>query len=555
MLRLCEWAAYPLRVGSVTFGTKELTPVIVPLLRGAAPRLGVLTAVRAGAGEALTVSLNRDIVATMAPDDASALIEVLLNGLSQAGEEAERARERIRYGEHHFSYQVLEHGLEALSRMMLRADPTQRRAALDLAAHLAGVHAVQWDSNFHGPLGHLLHRCVGMMSNQEKLDVLPILAAFPVPAGNITMGDRWPDPLSAQHFSVQLPAAPPDLPASIPQRLLAHAQADTVSRFERHTALVRLADLFRLGLLTPEHQQTFAQILWRDRDDQNLPRDTPFHVFAFLKLPHPSDVEPADLLKARYLGGGAFEPPERDAQEVTLGEADPQARMRSDLISLRQAPLSWTPEDVRTLLDRLQAWWPGMTRVWELLPGAWVDRGSATLLLDVLKDVLLPHAGTHREAVEAFMYEVTQYFQSHDFPVAPDGNTLDARESSRALLDALIGAAPSLVSETARRAVRVLLADGWEGKAQHEHFRELRGALLARVIHRASAGLDAVLHAVAHLITQGMILEPEERRQTLLSLEHLAEETAPRPLTGSANEQRSERSDVRTAASVLAATR
>ncbi|MEF2279429.1 SIR2 family protein [Deinococcus sp. YIM 134068] len=551
LLRLPEWAAYPLRVGSVTFGAGELTPVIVPLLRGAAPRLGALTAVRAGAGDALKVSLSRDTVANMVPEDASTLIGLLLNALSQAGEEAERARERIRYGEHHFSYQVLQHGLEALSRLMLHADPEQRRAAVELAIRLAGVHAIQWDSNFYEPLGHLLRRGVGVMSNEEKLDVLPNLAAFPIPAGNISLGERWPDPFSEQHFSVQLPADLAPLPADVPQRLL--AQAGATSSFERHTALVRLAALFRLGFLNPEHQQAFAQTLWRDRDDQGLPRDTPFYRFAFLKLPHPPGVEPDTLLKARYLEGGAFQPVAEDAQEVNLGKADPQARMRNDLISLREAPLPWTPEDIRRLLDRLQAWWPGMIRAWELLPEDWVDRGAATPLLDVLREVLLPHAGTHREAVGAFIHEVAQYFQTHGFAVSPGGTTLNDQEAARALVDGLIGAAPGVLREVTQRAARTLLAASQDNEALNEDLRELRGALLARVIYRASPNLDAPLRAVAHLIKQGMILEPGELRQVLLSLFHLAYETAPRPETGPTNEQRSERADLRAAASALAA--
>lgn len=550
LLRVCEWAAYPLRVGRVTFGGSELMPVLVPLLPWAAPRLGVLTAVRVGVGEALKVSLSRDTVANMRPEDASTLLVLLLNALNQAAQQAERARERIRYGENHFCYQVLQHGMEALSRLMLRADHTQRRAAVELAVRLAGIYAVQWDSNFYEPLSHLLRRSVGAMSNGEKLEVLPILAAFPIPVGDITFGERWPDPFPERDFAVQFSTEAAPLPTGTLQRLL--AQAET-SNFERRAALVRLAALFRLGLLSPEHQQALAQTLWRDRDDQGLPQSTPFHRFAFLTLPHPPGVEPVTLLKARYLDGGAFKPLREDAEEIGLGDDGPQATMRSDLISLKTAPLPWTPEDVYTLLERLQVWWPGMIRVWQITPKAWVDKEAATLLLDVLKEVLLRHAGPHGGAVEAFIHEVRQYFQTHDFAVSPESGASNEQEAAQALLDALISPAPDTVRNASHRAVRTLLTITQKEETLSGVIRELRGALLARVIYRVPPSLDAPLRAVAHLITQGVALEPEELRQVLLSLHYLARDTAPHPGTVPSNGQRSERADLRAAASTLAA--
>ncbi len=61
--------------------------------------------------------------------------------------------------------------------------------------------------------------------------------------------------------------------------------------------LYRLLFLQRCGALDSEEQNRLAEELWLKRDDFGFPTRTPFAKFAFLALPHPSDVNPQELLR------------------------------------------------------------------------------------------------------------------------------------------------------------------------------------------------------------------------------------------------------------------
>ena len=59
--------------------------------------------------------------------------------------------------------------------------------------------------------------------------------------------------------------------------------------------------LHAVGLLDHAASQRFGDALWTRVDDIGLPSDTNYYRFAFLSLPHPTNVDPVERF-IRYVG-------------------------------------------------------------------------------------------------------------------------------------------------------------------------------------------------------------------------------------------------------------
>jgi SIR2-like domain len=546
LLRLCEWGGCPLRVGHSTFGAKELSYTLIAVSH-AAFRLGVLTWVRTGEVPGLNAILSRDVVAAMREEDMTFLYDTMLAALNQRAAEAERARDRIRYPEHQFTYRVFQNAMQVLSRLMLRADAAQREAVLDLALRLGDVHAVQQDHVFYEPLGDLLRQTVQGMTERQQRDALPKLAAFPIPREAIVLGDRWPNPLQYKDFT---PLSDP-LPLGDVQRLL--ADAGSPKGLVRRLALARLGGLFHIKALGPEAIRLFAQVLWEVRDAQGLPAGTPFLLSAFLNLPAPDDVNAGLLLKTAYLNGLMFESSDVQPGESPFGTDDSLELGYRSLLSLRTDKLEWATDDVEILLHRLRAWWPGVYRTVASYVQDFGGNGEPIeQLLAVLTDVLLPVAGPHAEAVRTFISEVEQNKRDMGLTSSGEAPRNDGARPREAL-NALISSLPQDVREGSREVERLLEAVSREKLDSDPELRSLEEGLLARVIYRASPALGAPLATLAQLVVHGMTLREEARRQVTLSLEYLAQETGVDPSVEPVDSTQNERHEQRAAASALAA--
>jgi len=58
-----------------------------------------------------------------------------------------------------------------------------------------------------------------------------------------------------------------------------------------------LVTLHKLQLLDDAQSKNLAGAIWRVTDQYGLPDGTDFYKFAFLRLPHPEDIDPAQPFK------------------------------------------------------------------------------------------------------------------------------------------------------------------------------------------------------------------------------------------------------------------
>jgi len=121
----------------------------------------------------------------------------------------------------------------------------------------------------------------------------------------------------------------------------------------RRGAVTTLGVLHDLGLLDGVGAAQFGAVLWSQRGEDGLPSGTTYFRHAFLKLPHPADIDPV-VPYMDYIRTAAF-PIQGKEREVTVGIGESGVPLCRAINAADD--MEWTRDDVRSVGRRLVAWW------------------------------------------------------------------------------------------------------------------------------------------------------------------------------------------------------
>lgn len=190
--------------------------------------------------------------------------------------------------------------MEVLSRIAVRSDLLKPMELFERATRYYELGQVQKDPWLHDPLASLFKRSLSAMSPSEQAGTLLPMARLPLPgtAACQAAHGSWVDPLGTIAPELCIPAADRASSdwASVVGELL--REVGEVRPASRSAAILRLAYLHYLGMLTENERVSFANEIWSYPFNKpgEVPRDTTdIQPWVFLKLPEqrPGQAEQA----------------------------------------------------------------------------------------------------------------------------------------------------------------------------------------------------------------------------------------------------------------------
>lgn len=530
-LRFLEWAAYPLQVGHRVFGNEELQPALLLLSHPLTYAKAVLVAIRINDKNTLNGLMNRERLAGLPTAHLNFLIETLFTSINGAIPKARNANGNLRNDEYRLLNNILSLGVEALSRLLLRATTDQVRLALDMALELASLPAISHERDFIDSLSSLTSRTLDRWPAQEAEALVARLADFPIQQADRD-ADRWPRPLWHSLFNeVKRDGGTRLVPSSTVEKLTGLvASGDDGQRFQASLTLFRL---FEMSALSKKEGEHYGDALWQKVDENTgMPTETGLMDFAVLSIPTSKRNFASESFKRYFTEGIFFDQPLNSNVIFGPGGGDELVdRALTNLLASNEIlddgkkPLiGWQEKEIKLLFLNLKSWWPKWEKyINDRRESVFLrDEGLETInrkILDVLHKVILPRIPEEEKSAVQFSQVIQQRMLEWGFTLSPEIRS-DEYEAIETVIGRILSNRDELMATAIKDSVHLLV----KGKSQE--LEVLRRLLVSRIIDRASPGLDIILRALSHLMDRHVrILTPDEIPLVLTSLIYLADET------------------------------
>ena len=347
-LRFCEEIGLPYRVGSYTMATKTALASLQRISRYSS-FWAIATLARLGDSKAVDSLFSRESVYRFTTNEADELIHSYLDALN-------KCRGAIHAGNafRNDSYGVRLAQLlpEVMSRLCCKCSGEAKQRVLEF---VTGIYASPDKTNYRN-VKNLTKRLISSMPEVEQYRLVPALLKIPFPENlNLIVKDEFLNPFLLLELN-QKPECATDLEIQpeLVDQLFRQAALDDADR--RRWAITSLVTLHKLKLLADGQIKNLAESIWRVTDQHGLPDGTDFYKFAFLRLPHPDDVNPSQLFK-NYVRATPF-PIQKNKQDKGVGITGGDIPIVHEIIGANSNGGSiWTAEDAAEILQRLLEWW------------------------------------------------------------------------------------------------------------------------------------------------------------------------------------------------------
>ena len=347
-LRFCEEVGLPYRVGSYTMATKTALASLQRISRYSS-FWAIATLARLGDAKAVDSLFSRESVYRFTATKADQLIQNYLGALN-------KCRDDIHAGDafRNDSYGVRLAQLlpEVISRFCCKCLSETKRCVLEF---VTGAYGSPDKANYRN-VKNLTQRLISSMSEVEQYSLIPDLLKIPFPEDmNLLVKDEFLNPFLLLELNQKPECAPAlEIQPGLVDHLFRQAALDDSDR--RRWAITSLVTLHKLQLLDDGQSKNLAGAIWRVTDQYGLPDGTDFYKFAFLRFPHPEDVDPAQLFK-NYVKATPF-PIQKNKQDRGVGITGGNIPIVHEIIGANSNGGSiWTAEDAAELLQRLLEWW------------------------------------------------------------------------------------------------------------------------------------------------------------------------------------------------------
>ena len=351
-LRFCEDAGIPFRVSNCAIATKSATGTLTRIAHDSS-YWALATLVRIGDTKAVDEIFDRGSLAGMSTPTVDSLIERYLESLRLAVPDIATGDRR-----RNANFGTLLAGVlpEILSRLCCKSSQLARERLLDW---LLDVYRTEHRSNYQG-IGKLVQRLLVSSSANERIGMIPKLMEFPILTDRDAIDEReYPNPF--EYFDL-----PKDLRVNdagvhdMPLDVFFHGASSTDTAARRRAVSV-LGTLHAAKLLPKRFSERFGKVLWSRVDEHGLPSGTNYYRFAFLALPYPAEVDPAEHF-IRYVRAAKF-PVQKSETHTTIGIGVHQGvSLCHDICAARD--IGWSKDDVLSIVHRLIQWWDNDKSHW-----------------------------------------------------------------------------------------------------------------------------------------------------------------------------------------------
>ena len=343
-LRFCEDAGIPFRIPNCTLATKSAAGTL-SRIAGYSSFWALVTLLRIGDAKAVDEIFDRTSLARMDAETVDSLVDRYLDSLPAAFPEIEAGDWR----DENFGTLLARVVPEILSRLCCKCSRGARDKLLDLLLDI-----YQWEHRwkFTG-VAHLAKRLLEAFPVHERIAAIPKLLQFPIldVAGSIAERE-YANPFDFFDVEKERVSGAPAIAEGVLDIFFERAASD-VSAI-REWAVTTLGQLHDLGLLGPVQSKRFGDVLWSRTGEDGMPVSTNYYRHAFLKLPHPTGVDPVSLFM-EYVRRARF-PSQESGTSTRIGlGGDTGVPLCTEIIAAKDVP--WTDEDARTIVHRLVEWW------------------------------------------------------------------------------------------------------------------------------------------------------------------------------------------------------
>lgn len=350
-LRFCEDAGIPFKIPGSTFG-KDAAEGTLPRTIETFPYWTLATMVRIGEAKVVDHIFNRRYLSKKETAFVDSLIEKYLGCLEQsvAG---------IRSGSGFLmdNFEKVLAGVvpEILSRLCCKCSSQSRDRLFNFLLNVyQSEHRVKYGGRSE-VIRNLTERLLSAFPAQHRFEMIPKLLEFPVvESSGPVEASIFINPFHFLNLEKEWIEIwdKPIIPGEKVDVFL--ERASSVNSHVRKWATHVLGELYFLGLLTRGQTDKFAKVLWSNLDDFDIPTETDYYKFAFLKMPHPLGIEPLQLFK-NYVQSKQFPVQKiREDQSISFTRGDIQL---CDEIVRANKRIEWSEDDVNAILDRLVEWW------------------------------------------------------------------------------------------------------------------------------------------------------------------------------------------------------
>ena len=343
-LRFCEDAGVPFRFGGVIIGTSAATGTL-PRIASHSSHWALATLVRIGEAKAVDEVYDRSSLARLDAATADSLVGVYLRAVRRARPDIESG---TYFGDRGFGERLAWVVPEILSRLCCKCSP---RAKEELVDFLLEVYQSERRVNYRGIL-NLTQRLLQALTVQEQMAMIPKLLRFPIldDLGHLERRE-FVNPFSFLRIPERRSKDNATIDRETVESLLDIAASESASG--RRWAVTTLGQVHDMGLLTDSQIVSFGRVLWSRTGDDGLPAETDYARYAFLSFPHPADVDPETALM-EYVRRAQF-PAQQHAVKTSVGGGGLRVALCAEIEASAAVP--WTPADVRSIANRLIAWW------------------------------------------------------------------------------------------------------------------------------------------------------------------------------------------------------
>lgn len=379
-IRLYEQAGIPMRLPILNIAGDALKNAC----RWVAPFIGFWSPallIRAGKLDDLIKGdfLNRTQVAAMDPALAKRLYLWCLEIMER---ELACLTGIIPYGSAQES--LLELLPEVLSRLAFKVNAEELKRTFPLVLLLHSQPGVRSHISLHKSCASWFRRLFAAADADLLLEWLPDLIKTSLFGKGVHTAipedQAWPDPM--QHFPSEKGREPKDCQSNLLVKINETTdwllkRTESESGEGRRRAISRLIDIYHTNLMTSDQQSRLGELLWSQRNTDNLPDLPGFPAFIFLRLPAPANVDVLSAVKSHIFSLTPVYAVSQNSEgrlSITLG-ASHQSMFYE--VSLASKPIiqlagdalgtvEWTTDESKQLYLKVRDWWANDKKALEI---------------------------------------------------------------------------------------------------------------------------------------------------------------------------------------------
>ena len=238
---------------------------------------------------------------------------------------------------------------EILSRLCTKCSSEKRFVLL---IFLKSIYESN-DKSKYDRIREFTKRLVGSFSVTEYSRLVSVLIDFPILKRLSLVEERdFINPL----LFVQIEERHLEILQSPPEEIVDQFidTATNGSDKDRTWVILSLGKLYDWKLLNAEQHKAFGGALWARLSKYGMPADTGYYNFAFIKLPHPSDVSPIASFKD-YLNEAKF-PIQNKRSDNGVSMTGGQIPLCHEIIGANHS-LEWSAGEISHIAERITEWW------------------------------------------------------------------------------------------------------------------------------------------------------------------------------------------------------